>query len=69
MNKKVVIGIVVVVMVVLVWWMLAAKKAAAPTGEVAVTETPTEYDQALSGLDEANIDAEFQGIDADLQKL
>lgn len=71
MNKKWMIGIVVVVIVVLAWWMMRAEKAAAPTDDMADSGgvTATVYDQQLSGLDEVDMQAEFQGVDSDLNKL
>lgn len=66
MNKKIWIGIVVVVVAVLLWWMFAGNQATAPTE---TTGGETTYSQELDGLNEVDLNAEFQATDADLQTL
>ncbi len=78
MDKKIPTWILVVVLVVaaalLVWWILMQKQEAASianrSSENVSSNVPqNEYAQELDGLNEAEVSAEFQQVDADLQTL
>lgn len=67
MNKNVIIGIVVLVVAVLAWWLFASKPATAPTTET--LPAAGEFTQELSGLDQVDLEADLQSLDADLKAL
>ncbi len=66
MSKKIWIGIIVVVIALLLWWIFASNQATAPTE---TTGGETTYSQELDGLNEVDLNAEFQAADADLNTL
>ncbi len=68
MNKKIIIGVVVVAVVVLAWWMFASKPATAPVDQNETT-SDTSYNEELDGLNQADLNAEFQVTDSQVNKL
>ena len=67
-NKKTLwIVIAVVIIVLLAWWALSSKKAIAPVNEN--TATTADIHSQLSGLNDTDLNAEFQSVDADSAAL
>ncbi len=70
MNKKVVISVIVVIVVgLLVWFVSGSRKDSASSVDTSTTGGDNAYTQELDGLNQADVQAEFKGIDADLQQL
>jgi hypothetical protein len=65
-NKKIWIIVVLVIVAILAWWMLSSKQATAPVSD---TVAETDVNAELSGLSEVNLDAELEGINADINQL
>jgi hypothetical protein len=70
MNKKTWIAVIIVALVVLVWWMVSADRAAAPADDLSVVAGgEAGYSQELDGLQESDLNAEFQASDKNLEQL
>ena len=66
-NKKtiwIVIGVIVVALIL--WWMFASDKADAPASD---STADSDFSAELSGLNDADLNAEFQDVDKDLEQL
>lgn len=66
MNKKVIISVVILVVAVLAWWLFASKPVSAPVDTMPAVG---EFSQDLSGLDQVDLEADLQSLDADLKAL
>jgi hypothetical protein len=67
--KKFLILLIVVAVVVLAWWMLSSDQATAPTTDQTAQSDSASIEAELSGLTDADLDAEFKAVDEDAAKL
>ncbi len=66
MNKKVILGIVVLIVAVFAWWSSDSMPVSAPTD---ATLAEGEFSSELSGLDQVDLEADLNALDADLNAL
>lgn len=63
MNKKVILGIVVLIVAVFAWWSSDSVPVSAPT------DAGGEFATELTGLDQVDLEADLNALDADLNAL